>query len=285
MTESPIRRALLWWFGWPENPWVTINLAIDFAPARRYLATLPGVTVNHLVAAAIGRTLARFPEANAYVVGRRIVRAEHVGIGMPVNLLGHSGEARSELGMAIVERVDTLTLREVAAATRRTVASEREGKSANVVVKGMLKLLTSAPQRVVNGSLTLLDRATRRRAVSDRVHRLVPITTALSNAGAAIADTPGMLFRGADVALPKRLVQIGTFWGLAAVQEEVVAIDGVATVRPMLPLLFLFDHRLIDGVKAARMMAHFGAILQDPAAEFGPTGDRPAPLPISDTDI
>lgn len=271
-----MRRALLWWFQWPGNPYVTVNFSVDFTAARAYLVSLgePRVPIGALVAAAIGRVLREFPEANARVIGRRIVTSEHVGIAMPVNLIGHAGAPGRELGVALVERVETLSLREVAAASRATVKAERAGQSQNAFLRQMVGVIEQAPQRVVDGLLGTLDRASRRVSLAERVHERYPLTTALSNAGAAIGEAPGVLFRGADVAIPQRVVHIGTFWGVTAIQDEVVAVDGAPAVRPMLPVLFLFDHRLIDGVKGARIATRFAAILRDPAAEFGVDGNR-----------
>lgn len=277
---SVVRRGLLWWFAWPSNPYVTVNFVVDFAPARAWLDALdePKVSVGALVAATVARVLAEHPAANARIVGREIVQPDHVGIAMPVNLLGHGGERRRELGLALVERAETLSLREMAEAARATVHAERAGRAQNAFLKGLLDFAEEAPQRVVEGTLGALDRAGRRPALAHRLYERFPITTALSNAGAAVGDAPGMLFRGADMAIPQRLVHIGTFWGIAGIQDEVVAVAGAPAVRPMLPVLFQFDHRLVDGVLGARIATRFGAILRDPAAVFGPDGTRtPAP--------
>ncbi|MDP2317660.1 MAG: hypothetical protein Q8P41_32540 [Pseudomonadota bacterium] len=273
---SVVRRALLWWFAWPSNPYVTVNFAVEFSGALAYLERLgePRVSIGALVAATIGRVLHEYPEANARIVGNRIVTQEHVGIAMPVNLLGHAGGERREIGMALVERVETLSLRGVAAASRATVRAERSGVPQNLFLKQLLGIVDGTPQRVVDATLATLDRAMDRSALADRIYARFPITTALSNAGAAIAKTPGMVFRGADIAIPLRLVHIGTFWGVTALQDEVVAVDGAPAVRPMLPVLFLFDHRLVDGVLGSRIAARFGAILRDPAVEFGADGER-----------
>ncbi len=275
---SVVRRALLWWFAWPSNPYVTVNFSVDFSAAQAYLDRLgePRVSIGALVAASVSRVLRTFPEANARIVGRRIVTPEHVGIAMPVNLLGHAGGSKRELGMALVERVDTLSLREVALASRATVKAEREGEPQNAFLRQLLGAVEGAPQRLVDATLGTLNHAMDRSALAERVYERFPVTTALSNAGAAIGRTPGLLFRGADIAIPLRLVHIGTFWGLTAVQDEVVAIDGAPAVRPMLPVIFLFDHRLVDGVMGSRIVARFGAILQDPEAEFGAAGERRA---------
>lgn len=277
---SVVRRALLWWFGWPGNPYITVNFAVDVSGALAYLQRLaagraePRVSVGALIAATIGRVLGDFPEANARIVGRRIVPSDHVGIAMPVNLLGHAAGARREVSMALVQRVEELSLREVAAASAASVRAERAGVVDDPLLRQLLELLDGASQRMVDATLATLDRAMDRSALAERLYGYFPVTTALSNAGAAIGRTPGMLFRGADIALPQRLVHIGTFWALASIQDEVVAVDGAPAVRPMLPVLFLFDHRLVDGVIGARITVRFGEILRDPAAVFGADGER-----------
>lgn len=273
--SSVVRRTLLWWFRPPQNPYVTVNFVVDVGDARAYLAGLgePRVSLNALVVATIGRVLRAFPAANARIVGRHIERQERVGIAMPVNLLGHAGEATRELSMAIVPDIDRMSLREVAAASQRTVRAEREGTVQNPLIRGMLAAAEAAPSAVFSGMLRGLDRAHRHRPLARRLYQQVPVTTALSNAGAAMKEAPGMLFRGADIAIPPRLVHIGTFWGVSAVQDEVVPWQGAPAIRPMLPVLFLFDHRLVDGVMGSRIATRFGAILADPAAEFGSDGN------------
>lgn len=272
--HSVVRRALVWWFRPPQNPYVTVNFAVDVGEARAYLARLgePRVSMNALVVAAIARVLKSFPAANARIVGRHVQRVERVGVAMPVNLIGHGAEEQREVSMAVLPDVDRMTLREVAAASTRTVRAEREGSAQNGMIRRILTLAETVPVPVLHGVLHTMDRAHRHRPLARHLYEQVPVTTALSNAGAAMKETPGMLFRGADIAIPPRLVHIGTFWGLSAVQDEVVAWKGVPTVRPMLPVLFLFDHRLIDGVLGSRIATRFGQILMDPSEEFGPDG-------------
>ncbi len=48
--------------------------------------------------------------------------------------------------------------------------------------------------------------------------------------------------------------------------------DGRPEVRRMLPLLYVFDHRLFDGVLAGKILTRVFDVLQDPAAHFGPEG-------------
>ena len=57
-------------------------------------------------------------------------------------------------------------------------------------------------------------------------------------------------------------------------ENEVIAIDGQPAVRPMLPLVFIFDHRLFDGVMCTRILSRLGEILQAPQEYFGQDGAK-----------
>ncbi|MEZ4712903.1 MAG: dihydrolipoamide acetyltransferase family protein [Caldilineaceae bacterium] len=52
--------------------------------------------------------------------------------------------------------------------------------------------------------------------------------------------------------------------GTGRITEKAVAIDGALHVRPMLPLVLSFDHRLIDGELGGRFMARVKALIEQP---------------------
>jgi pyruvate dehydrogenase E2 component (dihydrolipoamide acetyltransferase) len=53
--------------------------------------------------------------------------------------------------------------------------------------------------------------------------------------------------------------------GVCSIQDEVVAINGVPTVRPRMGLSLSFDHRAIDGAPAAAFLARVREIIENPA--------------------
>ncbi len=57
-------------------------------------------------------------------------------------------------------------------------------------------------------------------------------------------------------------------------QDEVVPVDGKPEVRTMLPMLYVFDHRLFDGVLAGKILTRLFEVLQSPEAHFGPDGRK-----------
>lgn len=287
--SSVIRRFTLWWFRQPGAiTHVSVNVQIDATAALAYIAGLaerdrraqdgrPHVSLQHLLAGAIGRALREHPAANARVVGRHIVPSARVGLAMPVNLLGHAAGDRAELGMAIVDGVCSRSLREIAAETGRAVQGERSGRSTHPLVGALKGLGARVPQVALDRGLDLLDRLGQHRPFAAGMAAQLPVTAGLTNPGAAVGAMPGMRFMGGAFSLPRALVHVGTVWGITPIQPEVMVVDGAPAVRPALPVMLLFDHRLIDGVRAGRLLQRFGSLLLDPAAAFGEDGERSAP--------
>ena len=278
---SPIRRLLMAWFDDRRySPYVSVNVAVPFTPMRDYLDALrertgARVSVQALLIAAIARLYVDFPQANARIVGGQIFQPPGVGVAAPVNLIGHEGEERMPLSMMVVENAERLSLREVAEANSRGIQGERGGSPKNPFVKMMLEISEKAPLTALRGAVEALYRFHDSPAMVALSWRVAPASVGISNVGATFGGKArGVLFRGGSISLPTRPVHVGSLFGVAAVQDEVVPVDGVPAVRPMLPLLYVFDHRLFDGYLASRILLRLGEILADPAAEFGPDGDQ-----------
>lgn len=278
---SLIRRFLIWWMRAPANPYVCVSFVVDFTPARAYLAGLEPrdgrkISVQHLAAGAIAHTLVRHPEANARLFGRTLVDPGRVGLFMPVDVQerGAEGVGR-ELSAAVVEDVDRLSLRDLARATTRVVEAERRGEIQNGFVRRVADLVERLPDEAMWRALDLMDSGLQQPAVARRAFELAPVTAGLTNVGSHIPPVDGIRFRGASIALPPRMAQIGTLWGLSTIQDEVLVVDGAPAVRPVLPVMLAADHRLVDGVKIGRIVSTFGEVLGRPEAFFGPTGDAP----------
>jgi len=279
---SAIRRFLLWWFSEPMSPWVSVNVSVDFLAAQDYLEKLaldsskPKVSVQHLLCACIVRGLQKVPQANANIIGGRIFARNSIGMAMPVNLLGHKGGAQRELSLMLVKQVEQKSLRSLAEEGRNSVKQEREGKLANPFLKVLLQMVESLPLRASNRTFSMMERMMRQPRFANKVYELFPVTTVLSNPGSTLPrEVDGVLFRSSSLNIPLRGMHIGSFWGISAIQKEVIPIQNVPTVRPMLPILLIFDHRLIDGVKATQLMMEVVSCLQNPEPIFGETGQLP----------
>lgn len=272
-----VRRLLRWYFR-RSSPWVTYSVGIDFTAASAYLerlsTALPGLTVQHLLAGAVGRALHAVPEANRRIVAGRTVREEEVSIAIPVHLLGQPGGSR-ELSLAFLRSAQRLSLAEIVEELSRTVQQERRGEAVNPLLRQLIWLGDRLPARAVQASLSTLALLLEVPAIAREFYRRVPITTMLTNVGSVVRGAEGLegtFIRGGTLQIPTEPIHFTTFWGVGPLQDEVVARGGEPVVTRVLPMVLLFDHRLLDGARAGELLLRFAAILQDPAATFGDDG-------------
>lgn len=270
------RKALIWWFRRPANPYICVSFAVDSTAATAYLAALAErqsgtVSINHLVTAVVGRVLREFPKANDRLTGGTLVRRRRCGLAMPVDLRAGGTPGAQETAMAVLEAADQLSLTQIAAGSRKVVDAERSGRSALGWVQWLTGMIDRTPYSVLAPMLSGVDWLTRVSPLSELLFAHLP-GAAVTNVGAALSPQAGMLFRGASMEIPQRLMHVGTIWGVSVIQDEVIPVDGEPQVRPMLPVVFCFDHRLCDGVYASKMVQRFSEILLDPAREFGADG-------------
>jgi len=52
--------------------------------------------------------------------------------------------------------------------------------------------------------------------------------------------------------------------GTGSIVDRAVVVDGEIVIRPMMPISFTFDHRVLDGVPAGRFSGRFGRMLRNP---------------------
>lgn len=279
--SNVVRDFMLWLFDVPHGePYVSVSLDITWENAARYLDTLnaaaPGaapssagndvrVGPHHLFTAAIGRVYKEFPSINARIHGRKIYRLDAVDVVMPVNLLG--SEADRELSMVIVRGVDKLDPRGVAAALRPQIVSERKGRPANAAVR----TLTDFGSRSTTAlSFTLRSLATLAHdpRTAPLLTRAFPVSTLITNVGAAMGTLNGARFRAVAFSPPTKLVHIGSVIGLGPIDRQPIVDGDTIRIAPVLPIGFIFDHRLVDGVLASRILGRLADILQDPAAHW-----------------
>ncbi|MBI4817668.1 MAG: 2-oxo acid dehydrogenase subunit E2 [Deltaproteobacteria bacterium] len=274
-TDSLTRRFLLWFFEHPPfSPYVTVSCSLDISAARAYLLSLKErgtpVTIQTLLAASIGRTYAELPAANASVIGNKIVRFEDVGVVAPIDLSNHPGGL--ETGLIVLERANERTLLELGAQAKKTVDGERRGDRDNPFFRLVIPIAEKVPNRVLVLALDGFDRVARTELAAKWLRKLVPATVGLSNPGATLRLPAGGLMRGASMSMPDKIVSLGSLFGVGPIQDEVIAVEGAPAVRPMLPLIFVFDHRLFDGVYAGRVLTKLLEVLRDPSKVFGETG-------------
>ena len=229
------------------------------------------ITTQHVFTAAVGKLFVEYPMINARIFHNRIHPLPTVDVVMPVNLLG-TGVDR-ELSMIVLRDVDKLNPRQIAENLRPQVAQEREGKSENSFVRTMLKLGKRSP-RVLRFALSQVAAVAHNPAGAALLARTLPLSTLITNVGAALGDAPGLRFRAVAFSPPSKLIHIGSVFGLAPLERAAVVESdphGVEqiVIGTVLPVGFMFDHRLIDGVMAGRILTRLNAMLQDPEATWG----------------
>ena len=273
---NAIRRVLMSWFS-GGTPYVSASGVLDFSASQAYLRRIEAdhgvkVSVQALLAAALGRVHVEFPQANRRILGGRVFQPPSVGLAMPVNLLGHAGGGRMELSMMVMEAVDRKSLRQINDELRGAVKDERRGQPKNPVLRHVTSLAERLPGPIVHHGFQALSLVLDNPSLAALSWRLAPAAVGLTNPGAAITPGSGVLFRAAAVQLPVRPIHVASMFGVSTVQDEVFAIDGQPEVRPALPLVYIFDHRLIDGVLAGRVLVRLGELLQRPEEHFGADG-------------
>lgn len=283
MSNTIIRHFTSWFFEPPNDPWVSISFSVDARAAIAYLERLAQadgarVSLNHLLAGIIGRVLRAHPYANARIIRGRVVQEEKIGVAMPVNLLGHEAGKSRELSIMAVEDVDRRSLRDIAREARKAVKEEREGRIQNPLVARLLPALEGTPRVVVHGALHAINQAMKVPPVARAFYQQVPVTTGLTNPGATLRASDGFQFRGGAMSVPNRLVHVSTIWGTAPLQEEVMPIGGEPTVVQAIPMILVFDHRVIDGVRAGRLVQAVADLIRDPEPIFGEDGRAEGPL-------
>jgi pyruvate/2-oxoglutarate dehydrogenase complex dihydrolipoamide acyltransferase (E2) component len=274
---------LLWWFRWPAHPWNSYSSSIDFTHALAYLEGLrkscpERVTVQHLLVAAVARLLWEFPEANARAVGTRLELLDSVGVLIPIVMKDETSGQQKDLSVLLLERVERMTLRGIAAKMNHAVPREREGQKQHPAIRAFTWVAERLPDPVLHGGLSLAERLGTQRHVARLIHHLVPASTGITNVGAAMtrdATGPLLNMRGAHAGMPDRLLHVGTSWVVFGVQDEVVAVDGRPEVRPMLPIVLVCDHRVVDGVPAGHLLKRFAELLHAPEIIFGPMAEYP----------
>ena len=129
----------------------------------------------------------------------------------------------------------------------------------------MIRLAERTPDRLTKKILDGIDAISKHPQTSQKIFDIFPATTAISNPGSNHPrDLEGIVFRGGSFHPPLRIARVGTFWGITGIQKEVLPINGKAEVREVLPIMLSFDHRLIDGLKASKLLLAFSEALKDP---------------------
>jgi len=88
------------------------------------------------------------------------------------------------------------------------------------------------------------------------------LTAKETTGGTFTITNPGML--GIDIQMPVINTPESAILGIGNLSEKPVIVNGQIVIRPMMRLNLVFDHRVFDGVPAAKFLKTLKDILEDP---------------------
>lgn len=263
---STFRRLAVAAWGPPRDPSIYGSVLVDATPALAWLEGLRArtgcqATVTHLVGRALAVALAERPDLNALIRLGRFYRRVDVDIFFQVALQAASNDPGAlDLSGVLVRGADRKPVEAIARELGERLAAVREDRDPELAgARRALGLLPGALLRPLQVALDVLQYSLNLRVPG--LPRDPFGSAAVTNVGMY-----GVTWAYAPLFPPSRspiVVLVG-----AITRQPWVVHDGAGErieVRPVLPLHATFDHRVLDGVQAARLAARIQALLAEPA--------------------
>lgn len=263
---SSFRRIAIGTWRAAYDPSVYGTLALPADPVLRYLETFRArtgkrATLSHLMAKAMAITLAEMPDANAILRFNRIYLRKDIGVFFQVAL---EDEVTGEIDLSGATLFDAhrKSLLEIVEEFERKVGTVRKGQDKNL--EGSRNLFKRIPFFLLNTVLDLIG--------------WLSFTLNLDLRWAGIPKDPFgsvMVTNIGSLGLEEAYVplvpysRVPLLIALGAVREEPVVEEGQIVARNVLRAFATFDHRVLDGMHAARMSKTLRRIFADPEKELG----------------
>jgi pyruvate dehydrogenase E2 component (dihydrolipoamide acetyltransferase) len=240
------------------------HLPLDAEPLEAWIAaererTGQRVSFTHCVARAIAVTLKRNPDANCMVRGGRLYRRKQVDVFLQVAL--NMGEdvalGKADLSGVVIRNADQLAVHEIESTLKAKVAKLRAGKDA--AFSKTKSLTDRLPPWLLRHVLKLVDR------IQYDWNLKVPwLGIPPDPFGGAAVSSVGMLNVPWGYAPFFPFGRICCQLCVSSVREEPVVRDGKVEVGRILHVTVTFDHRVLDGVQAARLCHDLQSLLLNP---------------------
>jgi pyruvate/2-oxoglutarate dehydrogenase complex dihydrolipoamide acyltransferase (E2) component len=226
------------------------------------------LTLSHVMAKAVAITLADMPDANAILRFNRIYLRKDIGVFFQVSMEDpKTGEI--DLSGATIQDAHKKTLEQIVDEFDARVQKVKKGEDKEL--EGTRSTFKKIPYFFLNTFLNLL---------SFLLYTLNLDLRALGVPrdafGSAMVTNIGSL--GLDEAYVPLVPysRVPLLIALGTVQEEACIEDGQIVCGKVLRMYATFDHRVLDGMHAARMSKTIKRLFDDPSAGFGPLPDPPA---------
>lgn len=219
------------------------------------------VTLSHLMAKAVAIMLSEMPDANAILRRNRIFLREDIGVFFQVALEDpDTGEI--DLSGATIFDAQKKSLPDIVTEFEQKVGSVKRREDKNL--EGSRSLFKKIPYRLLNTVLDLLGWLTYELNLDLRWAGIPQdpfgsaMVTNIGSLGLEEAYVPLVPYSHVPLLL-----------ALGAVKEEPVVENGELKVGKVLRAFATFDHRVLDGMHAAKMSKTLKRIFEDPEKELG----------------
>lgn len=246
----------------PRDPTIYGSVLVRAEPLQRWLdqkreETGEKLTITHAVARAVALVLAKHPDINGYVRGSRLVLRRDVDVFLQVAVENAERIGSSDLSGVMVRQADQKAIGTIAAELRAGATRIREGKDKDFQkTKSQADNIPGWIFRILVGLISFLQ------------YRLNINPTFLGAPrdpfGSAMVTSLGMMGVGMAWApfFPLGVAPLIVLVG--AVEDTVVAQDGAPAVIKAFRLNGTMDHRVIDGVHAAKVSRELIRLLENP---------------------
>lgn len=264
---SSFRRIAIGTWRTAYDPTVYGTLALRADKVLTYLETFRArtgkrATLSHLMAKAVAITLSEMPDANAILRFNRIYLRKDIGVFFQVALEDDkTGEI--DLSGATIFDAHQKSLLEIVEEFEKKVGSVRKKEDKNL--EGSRNLFKSIPFFLLNTMLDLIG--------------WLSFTLNLDLRWAGIPKDPfgsAMVTNIGSLGLEEAYVplvpysRVPLLIALGAVKDEPVVEDGAIVPGKIIRAFATFDHRVLDGMHAAKMSKTLKRIFADPEKELGP---------------
>jgi len=226
---------------------------LAFLQERNRAGGGPLLTTAHALIRAAALALARFPEMNTRVVGRRVYSFRDVNVRM-----GFLHRKTKEINLLLVACADTKGVEQIAAEVWQRLLESSRGTSGWDREIGRLRILPPVVFRMFMHFYGFLDRYFHVPSFSrmDELRSGAVMVNDLSYSGAPPMRgyKPSRFADGSD----------SLNLTLGPAENKVVMRDGQATQIKVMPLFLRADHRLVDAYQIGRFLAFVREVMQTP---------------------
>lgn len=211
------------------------------------------VSTTQLFTKVMAMVIAENPQINRMIRGSHLYQREDIDIFLQVSV----DEQGQDLSGAVIRNVDKKSVREIQTELLSSAAAIRADRDESF--KKVKKSISSIPNFLMRPMLSLLDFMLYRFNFYSELFGVKSdpfgscMITSVGNFGAEFAFVP----------IPS-IAHIPLILSLFKIKEEAVVEGGEIVVRPTLAVGATLDHRIIDGVYAAKLIRSMEKFISNP---------------------